>query len=265
AVAWTARLLGEQAVIYMPAESVNARVEAIRSAGAEVILVEGSYDDCVVRAQQDATAHGWQVVSDTSYEGYTTIPRYIMAGYTTMFREIDDALSPEERDFDFVFVQAGVGSLLAAAAWYYSSTREKRPRIIAVEPTQAACVAESIRAGGLRAASGSLQTIMAGLNCGSVSLIAWPFIENGVDAVFTLSDDFARQAMRAYYHPMADDPRIISGESGAAGLAALLAIHDAHSLRRARTQLGLDDSSRVLLVNTEGDTDPENFQRVARY
>ena len=262
AVAWTARLLGEKAVIYMPADSVGARVEAIRSEGAEVILVDGTYDECVARAQRDAAQHGWQVISDTSYEGYMTIPRYIMAGYTTMFREISEALSPEERDLDLVIVQAGVGSLLAAVAWFYAAAREKRPRIVAVESSQAACVAESVKAGSPTTATGSLETIMAGLNCGTVSIVAWPLIEQGVDAVVTLSDDYAREAMRRLCYPQGDDPQIISGESGAAGLAALLALRESPSLVKAREQLGIADTSRVLLLNTEGDTDPGYFQQV---
>lgn len=253
AVAWTARLLGEKAVIYMPADSVPARVEAIRSEGAQVVLVDGSYDDCVARAQRDADANAWQVVSDTSYEGYTTIPRYIMAGYTAMFREIDNSLAPADRQFDHVLVQAGVGSLLAAAAWYYSANRQTRPTLVGVEPTAAACVAESVRNGKMQASQGSLQTIMAGLNCGTVSKIAWPFIDSGVDAVITLGDNHARQAMYTLYHPHGADPQVTSGESGAAGLAGLLA---------ARSQLGLTETSKVLLLSTEGDTDPENFRRV---
>lgn len=262
AVAWTARLLGEKAVIYMPADSAAARAEAIHSEGAEVVLLGGSYDDCVSRAQQEAAKHGWQVISDTSYAGYSEIPRYIMAGYTTMFREIDDALTEPEREFDFIFVQAGVGALLAAAAWYFTATRKKRPKVIAVEPTQAACVAESIRAGNLHTATGSQKTIMAGLNCGTVSLIAWPFIESGVDAVLTIGDDHARVAMRKYYYPNDNDPKIISGESGAAGLGALLALRNEPSLAEARNELGLIESSKILLLNTEGDTDPVAFLRI---
>ncbi len=262
AVAWTARLLGEKAVIYMPADSVGARVEAIRSEGAEVILVDGTYDECVARAQRDAAQHGWQVISDTSYEGYMTIPRYIMAGYTTMFREIEEALPDDESNFDFIFVQAGVGSLAAAVAWHYATMRTERPKVVAVESNQAACIAESVGAGSPTTATGSLETIMAGLNCGTVSLIAWPFIDQGVDAVVTLSDDYAREAMRRLYYPQGDDPQIISGESGAAGLGALLALRESPALAEAGEQLGIAAASRVLLLNTEGDTDPAHFRQV---
>jgi diaminopropionate ammonia-lyase len=261
--------LGESAVIYMPSASVPARVEAIRSEGAEVILVDGSYDDAVRRTQEDADRHGWQVISDTSYPGYTVIPRWIMAGYTTMFAEIDEALDESERQFDLAVLQAGVGALAAAGAWYYNTLWSERPRLITVEPVEAACMADSFQIGDgkIHPAGGVLKTIMAGLNCGTPSIVAWPLIDQGIDAALTISDDRAREAMRCYYNPEGADPRIISGESGAAGLGALLELCsddmelDLTASGRAPGR-ALGTGSRVLLLNTEGDTDPGNFNAI---
>ena len=148
-VAWTARWLGQHAVIYMPRVSCPARIDGIRSEGARVVIVDGTYDQTVVKAAADARQNGWVIISDTSYPGNMGIPSWIMAGYTTIFREIDDTLGDDsESAFDIVFIQVGVGALAAAAAWYYTvHRRDRRPRTISVEPLAADCLLESVRFG----------------------------------------------------------------------------------------------------------------------
>jgi diaminopropionate ammonia-lyase len=266
AVAWTARLLSERAVIYMPANTVTARSDAIRNEGAEVVIVDGDYDRAVIRAKEDAGQNGWQIISDTSYVGYTEIPRRIMAGYLTMFREATTALAGRgKQKLDCVVIQAGVGSLAAAAAWYYTKEYSAGgPLLISVEPRDADCLLASARTGSgeIRRSVGEQNSIMAGLNCGTPSLIAWPFIKDRFDAFLSISDRYAVAAMQRYYHPTRQDPRIISGESGAAGLGALMALVGNPRLRGRRRRLNLGPDSRVLLLNTEGDTDPANFERL---
>lgn len=264
AVAWTARILGERAVIFMPSGSVQARIDAIKGEGAEIRIVDGNYDLAVITAQEAAESNGWQIISDTSYCGYLKIPRWIMAGYTTMFQEITEQLA-ESGDalIDAVFIQAGVGALAAAAAFCYSQS-EQEPTLISVEPTHADCLLTSANSedGSLHSSAGEQDSIMAGLNCGTPSLIAWPLIRDRFDAFLSMPDDYSLEAMRKYYSPTNADPRIISGESGAAGLAALLALTSDPALRQHLDQLNLGHNSRILLLNTEGDTDPENFQNV---
>lgn len=266
AVAWMARRLSQQAVIYMPKGTVPARIQNIENEGARVEIVDGTYDEAVCRAAEDAERNGWQVISDTAYSGYTVIPEYIMAGYTTMFREMEPTVHPENTPaVDVVILQGGVGSFTASAAWYYADRYgENRPELITVEPTEAACLLESISSasGAITPCTGSFRTIMAGLNCGIPSLLAWPFIKDGVDLFVAITDDYAIDAMRRYYHPYGDDPHIVSGESGAAGLGALLALMSDDSLGEAREKIGLGPRSRILLFNTEGATDPEHFRRV---
>jgi diaminopropionate ammonia-lyase len=266
AVAWTAALFGIRAVIFMPENTVPARIDNIRSEGAVVEIVNGDYDTAVKRAAEEADRNGWHIISDTAYEGYIDIPRYIQAGYLTMFREIDDALSMfGGGDYDIVLVQSGVGSLAAAAAWYYRRERENESmRIVNVEPTEADCLLESARGtqGEIRSSQGSTDSIMAGLNCGTPSLVAWPVIRSCFDVFLSIPDRFSSAAIRAYYYPKGDDSRVISGESGAAGLAALLALCQEPSLARVREALELTAKNRVLLLNTEGATDPVNFDRL---
>ncbi|MBN2346901.1 MAG: diaminopropionate ammonia-lyase [Candidatus Aminicenantes bacterium] len=266
AVAWTARLLGQKAVIYMPADSVAARVENIRAEGAEVVLLEGTFDRCVERCAADAAHNGWQVVSDTAYPGYRDIPGWILMGYTTIFAELEGLLhGPMKTGADAVILPAGVGGLAAAGAFFYSRLYgPKRPCLICVEPLSSDCFLESVRHGKGEPlpTRGNQTSIMAGLNCGIPSPLAWPFLRDAFPFFLAVGDEWAERAMRQYYRPLKDDPRIISGESGSSGLAALLALATSEKLAEVRGQLPLGPDSRILLLNTEGDTDPENFRKV---
>jgi len=262
AVAWTARRLGQDAVIYMPHGTAAARVAMIESEGATVVVTEGTYDDCVRWIDRDARERGWVVISDTAYPGYEAIPTWILHGYTTIFRELEDGpfADHETPAVDVVLVQAGVGGLAAAAVWQLANRyRSRRPRLVCVEPVAAACFLESIEAGDGKphAASGTLDSMMAGLDCGVPSLVAWPMVRDGYDLFVAIEDRWAEEAMRA-----AAREGVVSGESGAAGLAALLAILHDPALAPAREALRLGPSSRVLVLNTEGDTDPEHYREV---
>jgi len=261
AVAWTASRLGQRAVIYLPQNSAPARVEAIRGEGAEAVLVAGTFDDCVKRCADDAQANGWQVIADTAYPGYMEVPKNIVLGYSSIFRELEDSINERGAPaVDIVLVQAGVGGLAAAATSYYLRRyAERGPQLVCVEPGDSDCFLESIRFGGGEPLStrGKLETMMAGLACGTPSLVAWPIVRDGMDLFISCPDHYAVQAMRAYHRE-----GITAGESGAAGLAGLLALLRSASLRKAQERLGLGGESRILLINTEGDTDPVNYRKI---
>ena len=261
AVAWTAKKLKQRAVIYMPENTALSRIENIESENGEVVLVPGTFDDCVEKCAQDAETNGWQAVSDTAYPGYMELPKYIMLGYTTIFRELEDSLNPPgEPRIDFVLLPAGVGGLAAAGTGYYVRRyEEKRPKLISVEPSDCDCFLESIKYGSGEPlpTRGKQESIMAGLNCGIPSPIAWPIIRDGMHLFIGITDNYAEDAMRVYYKE-----KIISGESGASGLAGLLALFRDPELKPAREKIGLNKNARVLLINTEGDTDPVNYERI---
>ena len=262
AVAWGARRLGLDAVVFIPAHAARARIEAIAREGARVVEVAGGYDDAVRRCAAESAERGWQVIADTGYEGYLEIPRLVAEGYATLFLEIDAQI--EERLLpqpDVVLVQAGVGALAAAAVAHYRKRRTP-PALVVVEPAAADGLLESIldAEGQPRPARGDQRSIMAGLNCGLPSYAAWPSLRRGVDLFLAVEDRHAEEAMRLLLS--APEGAIEAGESGAAGLAGLLALRREPPLSEAATRLGLGPSTTALVINTEGATDPRGFRRV---
>ncbi len=258
-VAWGAKILGCACVVFIHAKVSDARQAAIASHGARVVRIAGNYDDSVKRAADDAHRHGWQVVSDTSYPGYTEVPREVMCGYTVMVEETISALAAAAPP-THVLVQGGVGGLAAAVCmslwWKYGVSR---PRIIVVEPENAACLQASAQAGRPVHIDGSLDTVMAGLSCGEPSLIAWPLLAAGTHYFMRLGDATALATMRRLAVGEHGDTPVVGGESGVAGLAGLLAVcNDGETARRLR----LDARARVLVFGTEGDTDAELYTRI---
>ena len=215
---------------------------------------------------QDAQQNGWLVVSDTSWEGYEDIPKWVMQGYTTMLSEAQEQLAAQGiSQPTHVLVQAGVGSLAAATiGYYYSLLGSERPKTVVVEPTEAACLFRSIQAGDGKPHSvqGDLNTIMAGLACGEPNPIAWQILYDCADAFAICPDYVAAMGMRVYGVPLHGDPVVISGESGAVTLGALMYIMQLESARVLRDEVGLGPESQVLLINTEGNTSPDEFRSV---
>jgi diaminopropionate ammonia-lyase len=243
-----ARLLGCSAQIFVPDGMAAARIDAIAQEGAEVLVVDGTYDDAVARSAEAAGPH-YLVISDTSWPGYTTIPRRVIDGYSTIFAEIDAELARrDEAPPDVVLVQMGVGALAAAAISHYHRSAAPRPRIIGVEPTRAACVLASLEAGELSPVPGPHDSIMAGLNCGLPSMIAWPLLQAGLAGTLAIDDAYACSGVREL-----DRIGITAGETGAAGLGGLLALAAQPDLP---AQAGIGPTSRVLVLATEGATDP---------
>ena len=256
-VAWGSQLFGCSCVIYIHATVSEGRKSAIEFYGADVVRVPGNYDDAVRQAAKDAAELGRFVVSDTSYPGYMEVPRDVMQGYTLMadeaFSQLPAGINPTH-----IFVQGGVGGLAAAVtaqAWIHYG--ESRPRCVIVEPDRAACLFESARAGTPVAIEGELDTLMAGLACGEVSLLAWEVLVEGASDFQIISDDSAVDCMRLLASGQGSSAgNLVAGESAVAGLAGL--IHGAQNAQLRET-LGLDESSHILLFGSEGATDPDLY------
>jgi diaminopropionate ammonia-lyase len=256
-LAWGCHRFGASCRIYIHANVSPGREQAMRDLGAEVVRINGDYDESVVRCRQDAEANGWFVVSDTSWPGYTETPRDVLAGYGVMLREVyEQANKPPTH----VFVQGGVGGLAAAtAAALRQLWAAESPRVVVVEPALAACLFESARQGRPVAVDIEAETIMAGLSCGEPSPLAWEVLKSEVSDFLVIGDELIPPAIRRLARPPGSDPVIEAGESAVAGLAALI---EAAGSADLRGKLSLDAESRVLLIGSEGVTDPDIFAEI---
>ncbi|KHK49017.1 diaminopropionate ammonia-lyase [Ralstonia sp. A12] len=263
ALAAAARSIGCRCMIVLHANVSVEREEAIAAYGAEILRIQGNYDESVAEAARLAKASGWHVVSDTSYEGYEEIPRDVMQGYGTVAAEIVESCGTTASGtapFTHVFLQGGVGGMAAGIASYFWETYgEKRPTFVIVEPEQADCLYQSAIQGTAAKATGSVDSVMAGLACGETSPLAWRFLETGTDYFMTIRDEDAVRAMQLLARGSERDIPIVSGESGAAGLAGLVTLGNATELA---AKVGLNRSSRVLLISTEGATAPSFYAQL---
>lgn len=255
-VAWGAKKFGCRCVIYVHGSVSAARCKAIADFGADVRRVDGNYDDAVRQAADDAERNGWSVISDTSYPGYLSIPRDVMQGYSLMADEAIHQCAPQPTH---VFIQGGVGGVAAAVcAHLWQLFGAQRPKLIVVEPDQADCLYQSAEAGSPVAVKGDLDTIMAGLACGEVSLLAWDILRPGADAFMTIKDAAAADVMRRLALPSGDTP-IVAGESAVAGLAGFLAVASNPAIRE---RMSLTADSSILVFGTEGATDPDMYRQI---
>ena len=266
-VAWAANRLGQRAVVHMPKGTTKTRLENIAREGAQVDIQELNYDDCVRLAAREAaeTPRG-VIVQDTAWDGYEEIPSWIMEGYGTMAMEAGEQLKEagDERP-THVFVQAGVGSLAGAVVGYFANLYADNPPIFVVVEAQAAdCLYQGAKAGdgAIRTVGGDMETIMAGLACGEPNTISWDILKNHVKVFISLPDWAAAQGMRMLAAPIKGDAPVTSGESGAAPFGALAAIMTMEEYADLKAAIGLNETSRVLVFSTEGDTDPERYKNI---
>ncbi len=256
-LSWGAKRFGAPCRIYIHSEVSKGRAQAMRNLGATVIRVAGDYDASVEVARQEARDNGWFVVSDTSWEGYTQPPVDVMAGYGVMSREIFDQLVTAPTH---VFIQCGCGGLAAGvAASFRQLWGRHSPRIVVVEPELAPCLFETARAGKMTRIEVREETMMGGLSVGEPSGIAWQILSEEAGDYLTVPENLVAPAMRLAAHPVGNDPAIVAGESAVAGLAALVAAALQPTLRQA---LGLSAGSRILLIGSEGATDPEIYETI---
>lgn len=267
ALSYMCQKFGKKCVIYVPFDTSAGRVEAIKKYGATVIQAKVNYDATMEMCDEAAKKNGWVNISDTAYgEDDQEVPNYIMQGYSALFEE--SMVQIEKRKLNpptHVFVQAGVGCLAGSCGYFFHENDEKnnkhKPMIICVEPVSADCYLSSVlNEGKLTHSKGNLDSIMNGLNCGVPSYASFPWVINEYSYMMTLDDDEnVKDQMRALYEK---EPQIVCGESGAAGLSAL----DICCTKKEewKKELGIDENSVILVVLTEGDTDPELFQKIIK-
>jgi len=261
ALAAAARSIGCQCRVVLHKNVSLEREQSIAQFGANIVYVDGNYDDAVAYAARLAVEHDWQLVADTSYDGHESIARDVMQGYAIIADEIVAQTQADDAPvFTHIFLQGGVGGLAAGVCSYlHERYGVRRPMTIVVEPKRADCLYQTAANGRLTKAVGVTDSIMAGLACGAVSPLAWRFLESEVDAFAVVEDGKVPQAMRTLARGSARDIPILAGESGVAGLVALLEIAGRSEYRQA---IALDANAKVMLINTEGDTAPEIYRNL---
>ncbi len=261
-VAWAARELGQNSVIYMPKGSAEARLEAIRNEGAISEITDVNYDETVRLCAKLAEENGWIMVQDTAWEGYDKIPLWIMQGYSAMAKDIIEEIEEtNENPPTHIFLQAGVGSFAAGIASYFTNYYiDNPPKIILVEPDLADCYYQSFTSetGQRTIVDGDMNSIMAGLCCGEPNTRAFRLLRQYAWASFSCADPLAALGMRVLGNPLRDDTKIISGESGAIPLGMLFYLR-AFEENNVCEEIKLNEESRVLFINTEGDTDVQHY------
>ena len=256
-LAWGCKRFGAPCRIYIHSEVSEGRALAMQDLGADVIRIAGDYDASVALAKTEAEDNGWFVVSDTSWPGYTLPPCDVMSGYGVMTQEICEAL---ECAPTHVFLQGGVGGLAAGvAAGLRQYWGDASARVIIVEPALAACLFESAKSGVLTNVAIAEETLMAGLSCGEPSELAWEILAEEASDFLTIPEALVAPGVRLLATPLDGDIAIEAGESAIAGFVALIA---ARGDRDLSDKLGLDAQSRVLLIGSEGVTDPAIFNMI---
>lgn len=259
-VAWAAKQLGFDAVIYMPNGTTQNRLQHILNTGAQAFITKENYDDTVRWAAEQAKQKGWEIIQDTAWEGYKEVPRWIMQGYSTMAVEVLEQLADTKPTH--IFLQAGVGAFAAIiASVFLDAFSDAPPKIVIVEADCANCFYRSIKTGNKTSVTGNFNTIMAGLACGEPNPIAWEMLQKDADVLISSPDWVSARGMRILANPLKEDPKVISGESGAV-TTGILSIIGEPQYKELKEMLQLNRNSVVVLFSTEGDTDPQVYRNV---
>lgn len=265
-IAWAANRLGQKCVVRMPKGTTRTRLENIAKENATVTIEDLNYDDCVRMAAKEAeeTERGI-MVQDTAWEGYEEIPTWIMQGYGTLAMEADQQLKTDGSRPTHIFIQAGVGSLAGAVIGYFANRfKENPPIMVVVEANAADCLYRSaMQADGSRVdVTGDMLTIMAGLACGEANTVSWDILRNHADAFVSCPDWVSANGTRIYGSPLPGDKQVISGESGSVTMGLLHAVMTKPEYKDLKEALRLNGDSQVLLVSSEGDTDPDRYHEI---
>ena len=256
-VAWGARRLGLKCKIFISEFVSKARGQAMADLGADVIKVKGNYEKSLLECIKQSTENNWQIVQDVAWKDYMLVPKYTMAGYSVMMREIVDQINNEK--ITHIILQAGVGGMAGAMIAGIARYLDNIPITIVVEPDSAACVLESIRTGKVEKIDIKRESLMGGMSCGEVSLVPWEILKHSVKHCISLPDDDIGNTMKLLGNSSFSDQKIIAGENSAPGVISLIASCEDQNVKE---KLQLDQNSNVLIFGCEGDTDKEMYQKL---
>jgi len=256
-VAWGAKRLGLKSKIFISEHVTDLRGKVMANFGADIIKVKGNYENSLIECIEQSTKNNWQIVQDVAWKDYTTVPKYTMAGYTVMMKEIADQI--DQNEISHIILQAGVGGMAAAMIAGVARYLKNIPVTMIVEPDSAACVLESIRLGEIKKIDIERESLMGGMSCGEVSLVPWQILKNSVKYCISLPDDDIARTMKLLGNASLSNEKIIAGENSAPGVISLITSCENEKIRKT---LRLNKDSNVLLIGCEGDTDEEMYQKL---
>ena len=258
-VAWGAKRLGLSCKIFISEFVSDARGRAMSDLGANVIKVKGNYEKSLLECIKQSTENNWQIVQDVAWENYMQVPKYTMAGYTVMMKEISDQI--KDQKISHIILQAGVGGMAGAMVSGIARYLNNIPTTVVVEPDSAACVMESIKIGKIEKIDIKRESLMGGMSCGEVSLVPWEILKNSVKHCVSLPDDDIAKTMRLLGNSSFSDEKIIAGENSAPGVISLISSCEDQNIKE---KLKLNNNSNVLVFGCEGDTDKEMYQKLIK-
>ena len=256
-VAWGARRLGLKCKIFISEYVSDARGQAMAELGADVIKVKGNYENSLIECIKQSTENNWQIVQDVAWKNYTIVPKYTMAGYTVMMKEIIDQI--DQNKISHIILQAGVGGMAGAMIAGIARYLENVPITLIVEPDSAACVMESIKSGKIEKIDIKKESLMGGMSCGEVSLVPWEILKNSVKFCISLPDDDIAKTMKFLGNCSFSEDKIIAGENSAPGVISLITSCENDKIKE---KLKLNSNSNILVIGCEGDTDKEMYQKL---
>ena len=258
-VAWGAKRLGLKCKIFISEFVSEARGKAMESLGADVVKVNGNYENSLLECIKQSTENDWQIVQDVAWKDYMVVPTLTMAGYSVMMKEIVDQINNES--ITHVFLQAGVGGMAGAMVAGVARYLKNIPKIIVVEPDSAACVMKSIESGKIEKVQIVRESLMGGMSCGEPSLVPWKILKKSVNNCISLPDDDIGKAMKLFANASFGNDKIIAGENAAPGVISLIACCNDEKIKNS---INLNSNSNVLLIGCEGDTDQEMYQKLLK-
>ena len=256
-VAWGAKRLGLKCKIFISEYVTDARGKVMSDLGADVIKVKGNYESSLIECIKQSTKNNWQIIQDVAWKEYITVPKYTMAGYAVMMKEIVDQL--DHNKISHIILQAGVGGMAGAMIAGVARYLKNIPITVVVEPDSAACVLESIRTGKIEKIDIIRESLMGGMSCGEVSLVPWEILKNSVKYCISLPDDDIAKTMKLLGNANFSDEKIIAGENSTPGVISLISSCENEKIKE---KMQLNKNSNVLLIGCEGDTDKEMYQKL---
>ena len=256
-VAWGAKRLGLKCKIFISEFVSDARGQAMASLGADVVKVKGNYEKSLIECIKQSTENNWQIVQDVAWEDYMIVPKYTMAGYTVMMKEIVDQIDNDQ--ITHIILQAGVGGMAGAMVAGIARYLKNVPETIVVEPDSAACVMESIKTGKIEKIDIKRESLMGGMSCGEVSLVPWEILKNSIKFCISLPDDDIAKTMKLLGNSSFSEEKIIAGENSAPGVICLIT---SCVDEKVKEKLKLNSKSNILVIGCEGDTDEEMYQKL---